>query len=274
MPITTLQIDAILDVVQKSIDMDLTGYRRPTLSRRVSGRLAQVGMDAEQYIALCQTDAAECVNLLHSIAIHVSSFFRNPVVFELIAQSVLPRLLGKKDPLRVWSAGCAAGEEAYSMAILIQEELEKPKNTDLHPVIFATDIDRDILKKAEKAFYSKESLKETKLRLIEPYFSPLNDGFQLCSKVKNSVHFSVDDLLAPQTGAPADSIFGSFDIILCRNVLIYFSEKSQKQVFHKLYSSLAKGGYLILGDSETLCRDFKTHFKTIDSSHKIYQRQI
>ncbi|MBT7069227.1 MAG: protein-glutamate O-methyltransferase CheR, partial [Verrucomicrobia bacterium] len=202
----------------------------------------------------------------------VSSFFRNPVVFEVLAQSLLPRLTRDRDELRVWSAGCAAGEEAYSIAILIQEEIKRIRDTTLHSMIFATDIDREVLKKAAKAVYPRESLKDAKLGIVDTYFEPLRDGFKLCAEVKKTVHFSEDDLLSPRTGAPAESIYGSFDLVLCRNVLIYFSDKRQKQVFRRLYNALAKGGYLVLGDSETICRDLKSRFKTIDAKNKIYQK--
>jgi len=241
------------------------------VSQRLAERVANLDLDPAQYLSICRTNPDECRELVSAIAINVSSFFREPIVFELIAQSLLPRLIEKKDELRVWSAGCAAGEEAYSIAILIQEAL-KFTNADIRPAIFATDIDRDVLKKARKAVYQRESLRDTKLGIVDDYFKPLQDGFKLCTEVKKMVHFSVDDLLSERTGAPSESIYGSFDIVLCRNVLIYFSDKRQKQVIQRMYNCLAKGGTLILGDSETICRDLKSRFKTIDAKNRIYQK--
>ena len=273
MQIDSQQMDDLLEVVQKSTGMDLTGYRTPMLTRRLSERLERMSLEADQYISLCRSDDAECAKLVNAIAIHVSSFFRNPVVFEILAQSILPQLIEKtQGELRVWSAGCAAGEEAYSIAILIKEALKRNPGAEIHPLIFATDIDRDILTKAERAVYSRDSLKDTRLGLVDVYFSSLGAEFKLCDDVRKMVHFSVDDLLSPQTGVPVESIYGSFDLILCRNVLIYCSAQHQEQVLKKLYEALAIGGVLVLGDSEALVGDLKSRFRTIDVKNKIYQK--
>jgi chemotaxis methyl-accepting protein methylase len=273
MRIDSHQIDSLLKIVLNETGMDLSGYRRPTLSRRISERLARLGTNAEEYIALCRDDEEECRALVNSVAINVSSFFRNPAVFEILAQSILPRLVDQGTAeLRVWSAGCAAGEEAYSMAMLILRELKRSRNADCRPMIFATDIDGDVLKKAKKAIYSRESMKDTKLGFVDEYFSHRREDFSLCSGVKKLVSFSSDDLLSEHNIAPAASIYGAFDIVLCRNVLIYFSAKHQEQIFKRLYKSLSKGGYLVLGDSEVLCGDSKTLFKVFDEKNKIYQK--
>jgi len=272
MTINDQQVDTILEVVRTQTGTDLKGYRRPMLTRRISERMAGLGMGADRYVSFCRTDSGECAKLADSVAIHVSSFFRNPMVFEILAQSVLPRLMEQKNEIRVWSAGCAAGEEPYSVAILIQEEVKRLQRTDVQPLIFATDVDRDILKAAETALYPRESLNATKLRWVNTYFSSEKEGFELSSDVRKMVHFSVDDLLSKQTGAPAESIFGSFDLILCRNVLIYFTEEKQKQILQRLYTSLAKGGTLVLGDSETPYGNLKSRFRTVDARNRIYQK--
>ena len=274
MPIDSYQLNALLEIVQEKTGTDLTGYRKPTLHRRISERLARMGINADEYLAICRSDKHECTELVNTVAINVSEFFRNPEMFEVIARSILPPLAGEKRNLRIWSAGCAAGEEAYSIAILIREELEKTKHTGCKckPAIFATDIDSSVLKKAKKAFYSRESLKDTKLGIVDAFFSLKKDGFQLCSEVKKMVHFSVNDLLSEKTVSPPESVFASFDIVLCRNVLIYFSERKQVQILEKLYRAMAKGGYLVLGDSETICKDQRSRYKTVDARNKIYQK--
>ena len=273
MRINGLQIDSLIRIVREKTGMDLAGYRRSTLSRRISERLARLGMDADQYLHICLDNEEECRELVNAIAINVSSFFRDPAMFEVMAQSVLPQMIERKTgELRVWSAGCAAGEEAYSVAMLISMELKKVKNDRIKPIIFATDIDRDVLKEAEKAFYYRESLVDVKLGMVDDFFSPVRDGFQVTSEVRKMIHFSFDDLLSEQTAVPAKSIYGSFDIVLCRNVLIYFSPAHQRQVFLKLYESLSRGGYLVLGNSGALCREVKSRFKTVDKRNKIYQK--
>jgi len=272
MTINDQQVDTILEVVRTRTGTDLKGYCRPMLTRRISERMAGLGMGADRYASLCRTDSGECAKLADTLTIHVSSFFRNPMVFEILAQSVLPRLMEQKNEIRVWSAGCAAGEEPYSVAILIQEEVKRLQRTDVRPLIFATDVDRDILTAAETARYPGESLNTTKLGWVNTYFSSEKEGFQLSSEVRKMVYFSVDDLLSKQTGAPAESIFGSFDLILCRNVLIYFTKEKQKQILQRLYTSLTKGGTLVLGDSEMPYGNSKSRFRTVDARNKIYKK--
>ncbi len=274
MPINRRQIDDLLEIVQQRTGKDLTGYRTPMLTRRLSERLERLGVEADQYISLCRNDETECANLVNTIAVHVSSFFRNPVVFEILAQSILPQLIEKtQGALRVWSAGCAAGEEAYSIAILIAEALKRNPGTNMKPLIFATDIDREILTKAERAVYTRESLKDAKLGWVDAWFSSLGNEFKLCDEIKKMVHFSVEDLLSQQTEVPVESIYGSFDLILCRNVVIYFSAPHQEQVLKKLYNALAMGGILVLGESEALVGDLKSRFRTIDAKNKIYKKE-
>ncbi len=272
MRIENQQMDTILKLLLEKTGTDLTGYRRPALLRRISQRLDRLGMDTDQYLSVCRGNSDECQELINTIAINVSSFFRDTGVFETIAQTVLPPLAAKKRKLRIWSAGCAAGEEPYSIAIQILGVLKEPQDTDLSPLIFGTDIDHKTLKKAKRASYPRASLQNTKLGIVDTCFNAVGNRFELRDSIKKTVQFSVNDLLSRQTSAPADSIFGSFDIILCRNVLIYFSAKHKVLVQEKLYKSLVNGGYLILGDSEQLCGALKPRFKTINARNKIYQK--
>jgi chemotaxis protein methyltransferase CheR len=273
MSITDSQIERLVQIVLQHTHTDLTGYRPETLARRITVRLDLLDMDADRYLSACDDNPRECEELVNTVAINVSSFFRNPIVFETIAESILPGLMRRKEELRVWSAGCAAGEEAYSVAILIKEALGKPNGAEAQPVIFATDIDSGVLKRAKTAFYPRESLKDTKLGLVDAYFSPRKDGFELAAAVKKMVHFSTHDLLSNRSAAPPESIYGSFDVVLCRNVLIYFSDSHQAQILEKLRQSLAPEGYLVLGDSEAMRpAQANSRFRIVDSKHRIYQR--
>ncbi|MCP4678335.1 MAG: protein-glutamate O-methyltransferase CheR [Deltaproteobacteria bacterium] len=273
MELEHLYIDRLLALVLDQTGTDLTGYRRPALSWCISHRLSQLGKSEDQYLAFCQNDEGECRELRQAISVNVSSFFRDPIVFEILAQSIIPDLMARNGDLRIWSAGCAAGEEAYSVAILILEALEAMPGAEVNPLIFATDIDQEVLAKAATAFYPPESLADTKLRIVETYFSPVRDGFELCPEARNMVHFSSGDLLSPHTFAPADSIFGSFDIVLCRNTMIYFSTERQARVMMKLYQTLEKGGHLILGESEVVGRNLKPQFETVNARNKIFRKE-
>ena len=173
--------------------------------------------------------------------------------------------------MRIWSAGCANGEEPYSIAILLLELLgEKWKNYNI--TIFATDIDTDALDNAKTGIYSEESVAEVKKGLLDKYFH-FDGNYRIKEYVKEMVDFSYHDLTSEKFIAPTKSVFVNFDLILCRNVLIYFSRTLQDKVFSNFKKDLNKKGYLILGEAGTLPDDFKSDFVCVDSLSKIYQRR-
>jgi chemotaxis protein methyltransferase CheR len=266
------QINCFVEAIRDNTGTDLSEYCGNTLSARISHRLSQIDLDPDSYLNFCRNDPDECQTLVDTIAVNVSWFFRNPIVFEIIAQTILPRLIAKTKTIRVWSAGCAGGEEAYSIAILIRDLLNSLPNAQPQALVFATDIDQEVLAKARTGYYPQKSLSDVKMRFVEECFTPKGDGYLVRPSVREMVRFSTDNLLNDQTIAPAESIFGSFDLILCRNVLIYFSAERIKKVIHKLYESLATGGYLVLGESEDISRDLKARLNTVDRRNRIYQK--
>jgi len=267
----------ILEKLHQLRGIDFRHYRANMLQRRVTARLNQLGMDDfEQYLERLERDPAECDALIDVIAINVSSFFRDPIFGEIIAQKILPDLIEKKNragmrELRVWSAGCAAGEEIYSLAILLQEALKK--NAQLWTTyLFGTDIDNNALTRAAKAVYPRKSLVDTKLGVLDKYFEPEADQFKLKPAIRNMVRFSQDDLTSEETDSPAESVFGEFDLIFCRNLLIYFDRELQQRVMGKFLRSLAPGGFLVLGNSETLAEEITPMFRAVDLRNRIYQK--
>jgi len=174
--------------------------------------------------------------------------------------------------LRIWSAGCAMGEEPYSIAILITEFFEK-EALDLQTHIFATDIDKNILEKAQKAVYPYNSIESIKYGLLKKYFTSDKDMYRIKQKIRGHVSFSIYNILDEQSYAPPASIFGSFDLVFCRNVLIYFNLKFQDQIFKKLHQSLIPNGYLILGEAEIPSENHKHYFKQVNSCCHIYQKK-
>lgn len=272
-------LETILDKIKQLRGIDFSCYRRNTLIRRVSARLAKLGMeDYARYLELLENDPTECDKLIDTIAINVSSFFRNPIVCEILAQTILPQIIEKKrssgsQNIRIWSAGCAGGEEAYSQAILIQEALKKdPSEWTVH--VFATDIDKESLRRAAKADYPRQGLLNVKLGILDEYFDQTETGYMVKPEIRKMVRFSNEDLTSSTTFAPKESVFGEFDIIFCRNVLIYFNADLQHQVTNKLVRSLSSSGYLILGDSERLDNEVSTYFKVVDHRNRIYKKRI
>jgi len=250
---------------------------RQTLVSRVADRMGTLGFaTTEIYWERLRGDPAECSALAETFSINVSCFFRNPVVFEILAQRVLPELFEKQraagsHEFRIWSAGCASGEEPYSVAILLQQILEREEQ-GWNVRLFATDIDESAIEQARRGFYPEERLKDAKLGITRKYFRPQGEGFELLPEVRDMVMFSKDDLISPSREAPADSIFGTFDLILCRNVLIYLNLDLQRRVCEKLNRSLSTGGYLILGEAEHLPREMTGEFTTLGDVNRIYRK--
>jgi len=268
----------ILNYLNEKRGFDSSGYRISMVARRVQQRFSSIKCESyNEYLNYLQKNPDELDHLFDVLTINVSRFFRDTLTFEYIADRVLPAIVYEKkkaadNSIRVWSAGCARGEEPYSIAILIHELLEKEAlKTNIS--IFATDIDGKILKKAQRAAYSFESIKSMKYRLLKKYFSREGEAFQLIPVIRNLVSFSAYDILDKKSYAPPESIFGSFDMVFCRNVLIYFDTEYQEQIFDKLYRSLARNGYLVLGEAEIPSTNYQERFRKVTECCHIYQKK-
>ena len=268
----------ILNYLNEKRGVDFSGYRTSMVERRVRQRYPSTKCkNYNNYFHYLPENPAELDNLIDALTINVSRFFRDTLTFEYVAARVLPAVVHQKEgtsdrSLRIWSAGCSMGEESYSIAILINEFFEKEVlNFDVN--IFATDIDAKILKKAQKAAYPFESIKDIKYRLLKKYFASKGKSFQLMPEIRERVSFSVYDILDKKSYAPPESIYGSFDMVFCRNVLIYFDTEYQDQIFDKLYRSLSPNGYLILGEAEIPAAKYQRRFKKVIECCHIYQKK-
>ena len=268
-------LDAVLAELRRLRGLDLSGYRRSMLLRRLAARMARLRCDdPAAYLVRLRTDPSECDHLIDAIAINVSSFFRNPIVWEILGQTTLPEIIERKRQtgnreIRAWSAGCSAGEEAFSTAIQIHRAL-KGEVADWRIHIFGTDVDTKALKTAAEGTYPRESFENTKLGILDEYFAPDDRGYRIRPFLRKMVWFSRDDLASPHGIAPRESVFGTFDLVLCRNVLIYFAMELQDRVLDKLLRSLDKGGYLILGESESINRELQSRLAEVDGKNRIY----
>ena len=267
----------ILDYVMGKRGFDFSGYHPAMLERRIGKRLSATACkDFSEYLSCLQGEPFELDQLLHVITINVSRFFRDTLTFELIADRILPTIIqdkrqSKDHSLRLWSAGCARGEEPYSLAILIHELIRKEElSLNLH--IFATDIDGGTLADAGKAIYPLSSIENMKHRLLTKYFTQEGGSFRLIPEIKNLVTFSLYDMLDKKHSVPPESVFGNFDLVLCRNLLIYFNPEYQETIFQKLHHSLARKGYLILGEAETPTMTYQRHFSRVIDFSPIYRK--
>lgn len=256
-------------------NFDFTGYRHSVLKRRINKRLSVTNTNSfEEYYKFLIKNSSEIDALIDTLTINVSRFFRNPLVFDFISEKLIPPMIFEKIQtdekyLRIWSAGCACGEEPYSLAIIFNEFLEK-ESIDLVLNIFATDINKTSLKCAEEGLYNFESIKEVKYGLFKKYFKEKRDLFKIISLIKGMVSFSFYNLIEKRSYVPPESIYGNFDLIFCRNVLIYFNLEHQNGIFEKLYRALAPKGYLVLGESEIVPNKYKKHFKRVSKFYKIF----
>ncbi|HPQ81658.1 MAG TPA: CheR family methyltransferase, partial [bacterium] len=198
----------------------------------------------------------------------VTEFFRNPDVFEALRTGVVPRVveeaLSKGYPrIRVWGAGAANGAEAYTLAILFSEEFERI-GRQVPLSIQATDIDRSALAEAEAGFYDQSLFKAVPARITEKYFTRRGGGYAVCDAARLLVRFRYHDMVGAKP-LPAN------DLVVCRNVLIYFSKELQQKAIENFWKGLRRGGVLVLGQTESL-RDQKGRFEVLDPRLRIYRK--
>ncbi len=265
-------ISQILNYVKELRAVDFTVYRQTTIGRRLETRLMRTGIpDYASYLEYLKGNPGEFDALMDALTIKVSHFFRNPFVFEALSLFVLPEIMenNREDVIRIWSAGCAKGEEAYSAAILIKELISKEVLRQ-EALILGTDIDRGALEDARNAVYKPESLLEVKKGLLDRYFAVENAFYRLNEEIKTMVAFVCHDIST--LTAPKEGIFMDYHLILCRNVLIYFDRNLCTKVLEYLSNMLQKGGFLILGEAESLLSGAADRFQEVIPKSKVFKR--
>jgi two-component system CheB/CheR fusion protein len=260
-------IEKTFTIIRERTGRDFSRYKRPTVLRRVARRmqLRQVE-ELAAYLNLLRTDAVEVEALADDILITVTSFFRDPDVFEALAEKIVAGLFASKGPgdsVRVWSVGCATGEEAFSLAILLLEEASRYSDPPRIQV-FATDLHQQSLIRAREAVYPKDIEDDVTPARLQKFFQPENGGYRLRKHVREVVLFSQHDLLG-------DPPFSKLDLVACRNVLIYLGPEVQRDVLGLFHFSLAYDGILLLGTSEAV--DTSKLFRAEDKTHRIYRRR-
>ena len=249
---------------------DFSKYKRNTLVRRVERRMAIHQIDGEaQYLHYLRKNPAEVDALFRDLLIGVTSFFRDPEAFEVLRTQVIPRLFSGKPPgaaVRGWVCGCSTGEEAYSVAILLQEHLEGLRQT-YNVQLFATDIDRQAIEKARAGVYPASIAAEIEPERLSRFFVQESDEdtFRIRKDIRDLLIFSEQDVLK-------DPPFSKLDLISCRNLLIYMDEDLQKKLIPLFHYALNREGMLFLGSSETV-GGFITLFDALDRKSKIFQKK-
>ncbi|GAA4424899.1 hypothetical protein GCM10023188_05250 [Pontibacter saemangeumensis] len=238
----------ILDLVHEHSGIDFSNYKRPTIIRRISRRIAITESgNLINYMDYLHLHPEEIEILSKEFLIGVTQFFRDAEAYEALATTVIPKLIdGKKvsNQLRIWVAGCSSGEEAYSLAILVREYMNKVKK-DLEVKIFASDIDREALDFAGKGLYTASSLSQVSEDRLSKFFVKEEGKYRVSQRIRRMVIF------APHNVAN-DPPFSRIDLVSCRNMLIYLNPELQKKVIEKFHYALREGGFLFLGSSESL----------------------
>jgi two-component system CheB/CheR fusion protein len=240
--------ESLLEFMRDERSFDYSGYRRPTLMRRFEKRMQDVGADDwDSYRTYLSEHPEEYVELFNTILINVTGFFRDRETWQLVADEVIPQLLEERPadaPLRVWSAGCASGEEPYTVAMLLTEALGE-EDFKRRVKIYATDIDDDALAQARDAAFSAKQLENVPPELRERYFQQANHGFAFRNDLRRTVIFGRNDL-------HRDPPISRVDLLVSRNTLMYFGADVQQRILANFYFALNRGGFLVVGKAEAL----------------------
>ena len=263
------ELGAFVDVLRRRSGIDFSGYKVSTLSRRIRQRLGLLRSDdAPAYCARLASDDDEREALCQDLLINVTEFFRDPGVFTLLADEVFPDLLRGRDPgddLRLWSAGCATGEEAYSLAMLALDAASRFGFTG-NVKVFATDVHAESLATASQGVYPDAAVRSIPEPLLRRFFQREAAGWRVDSTLRRHVVFARHNLLA-------DPPFTRIDLAACRNLLIYLKPPAQLKALAQLHFALKAQGLLLLGNSETTGEYDGQAFMTIDRSHKLCRKQ-
>jgi two-component system CheB/CheR fusion protein len=242
------EFEALLDYVKRSRRFDFTGYKRASLMRRVNKRMQEIEVEGySNYQDYLEVHPEEFNHLFNMLLINVTSFLRDRPAWEYVEQEVIPLLVGRKnanEPIRIWSAGCASGEEAYTIAILMAQVIGIEQFRE-QVKIYATDVDEEALGQARQATYSTKELKGLDAAHLEEFFEQAQNGYTFRKDLRRSVIFGRHDLIQ-------DAPISKIDLLICRNTLMYFNAETQSRILSRFHFALREEGILFLGKAEML----------------------
>jgi two-component system, chemotaxis family, CheB/CheR fusion protein len=261
-------VEAILRLLRDEYGIDFSHYKASTVSRRIERRLALArAIDIEAYIEQLRSDPRELNSLYEDLLIGVTRFFRDEQAFSALEERIIPEILDRTksdEQIRVWTPGCATGEEAYSIAILLYEALNARKRP-VNVKILATDVHKASLEHASSGVYTEQQIAGISPERRERFFTVKPNGFHVSQSIRECIVFAPHNLIR-------DAPFTRLDLIVCRNLLIYFQAHAQKTVLTLFHFALKPGGILFLGSSESP-GGLLDEFVTIDEHAKMYRKQ-
>ena len=259
---------ALMHEIAKTHGFRCDAYKEGCIRRRIGVRMrARAVHSYDAYVALLRRDPAESRRLLDALTIHVSRFYRNPETWDVIAATVLPELWrSRAGALRCWSAGCAAGEEPHTLAMLLLERARPDRWPTPRRIIDATDYDAASLERAALGSYPRAAIKDLPTRLTRRFVEG-QDPVVLAPEVRRLIRLARHDLTREPPPAPP------YDLVLCRNVVIYFDTPTQERIASLLTDALAPGGYLVLGKVETIRGEARARLVLEHPRERIYRRR-
>jgi two-component system CheB/CheR fusion protein len=261
------ELASLLNYLLDARGFDFHGYKAPSLARRIRKRMDATGVEGfAAYQEYLEAHPNEFATLFNTILINVTGFFRDPAAWEVVRSSAIPQIIAGKtadEPIRAWSAGCATGEEAYTIAMLLAEELGMDQFRQ-RVKIYATDVDEEALNAARQATYTNRQVEGVPPELQSRYFEYL-DGLRFFRKdLRRQVIFGRHDLI---NDAPISRI----DLLTCRNTLMYLNSETQERVLARLHFALNEGGFLLLGRAETLMAHIQS-FTAVDLRRRLSRK--
>lgn len=249
------EFNELREIIYRNTGLYFPETKRYLLETRIYQRMRALQINEPiEYLRILRKDGeqGEFPQLVNSITINETYFFRNEFQLKAFEESILPEVIehrqqGIKKYIRIWSAGCSSGEEPYTLAMIIKERIQ-PRYPDVNFQIWGTDINTSVLKKAEKGVYREYSIRRMPTRYLNKFFTRKNDLYILDETIRKMVFFKHLNLLDKQKM----DVMRMFDIIFCANVLIYFDEEAKRKVVASLYDALNPGGYLLMGYSEVM----------------------
>jgi len=263
-----MDFDQFIKEVSSLLNLQWRRFKRGGIKRKVERRITELSLSYfEDYLLRIKKDPEEKSRLSQILTVTITRFFRDKNVFDVLENSIIPSVLERRDSsdFKIWSIGCANGEEPYSLSMLWREKFEKIWSK-VELSILATDINENLLKRAEEGRYKRSSLKEVPPEFLERFFKMENGFYVLDQSIRERVEFRRHDIIH-------EGPFSEMNMIFCRNLAFtYFSKEAQMAVLKKIAISLNEKGYLIIGEDESLPLVYPTLFVPVYPKEKIYQK--
>jgi chemotaxis protein methyltransferase CheR len=260
---------ALEHTIEKNLGIRCSNYKEDYIKRRILSRMRSTGRETfEEYHRFLLSSQQEMEDLRNALTINVTKFFRDSGVFEVLRTKVFPDILQRRNRVHIWCAGCSSGEEAYTLAILLHDLIASRGTSDVSGLIYATDIDQEILKRAKEGIYTAKALENVSHSQLVRHFTQCPDGrYEVKPHLRDLIRFRHHDLMS---GVPISRFL---DCISCRNVTIYFTGNQNNDIARLFHGALVTGGYYVMGKTEHLSSEVEPLFSPYNALEKIYTKK-